>query len=46
VPHLHGASADRKTGLTVTLPTSFGEDSRGRIYICSQEGPVFRLVSK
>ncbi len=46
VPHLHGASADRRTGLTVTSPTSFGEDSRGRIYICSQEGSVFRLVSK
>jgi glucose/arabinose dehydrogenase len=46
VPHLRRASDDRKTGLTVTSPTSFGEDSRGRIYVCSQEGPVFRLVSK
>jgi glucose/arabinose dehydrogenase len=46
VPHLRRASADRRTGLTVSSPTSFGEDSRGRIYICSQEGPVFRLVSK
>jgi glucose/arabinose dehydrogenase len=46
VPHLHGASGDRKTGLTVALPTSFGEDDRGRVYVCSQEGPVFRLVAR
>jgi glucose/arabinose dehydrogenase len=46
VPHLRRASDDRKTGLIVTSPTSFGEDSRGRIYVCSQEGTVFRLVSK
>jgi glucose/arabinose dehydrogenase len=46
VPHLRRASDDRKTGLTVTSPTSFGEDGRGRIYVTSQEGPVFRLVSK
>ncbi len=46
VPHLTRASNDRKIGLAVTSPTSFGEDDRGRIYVCSQEGPVFRLVSK
>jgi len=46
VPHLKRASNDRKTGLTVASPTSFGEDGRGRIYVCSQAGPVFRLVSK
>jgi glucose/arabinose dehydrogenase len=46
VPHLKRASGDRRTGLTVASPTSFGEDGRGRIYVCSQEGPVFRLVSK
>jgi glucose/arabinose dehydrogenase len=46
VPHLRRASDDRRTGLTVTSPTSFGEDGRGRIYVCSQEGPVFRLVSR
>jgi len=42
VPHLH--RGDRKTGLTVASPTSFGEDDRGRIYICSQEGGVYRVV--
>jgi glucose/arabinose dehydrogenase len=46
VPHLRRASGDRKTGLTVASPTSFGEDDRGRIYVCSQEGPVFRLVAR
>ena len=46
VPHLRRASSDRKPGLTVASPTSFGEDGRGRIYVSSQEGPVFRLVSR
>jgi glucose/arabinose dehydrogenase len=46
VPHLHGASDDRRLGLTVPSPTSFGEDDRGRVYVCSQEGPVYRLVAR
>jgi glucose/arabinose dehydrogenase len=46
VPHLHHAGDDRRTGLTVASPTSFGEDDRGRIYVCSQEGPVFRIVGR
>jgi glucose/arabinose dehydrogenase len=46
VPHLRRASGDRRLGLTVALPTSFGEDDRGRIYVTSQEGPVYRLVSR
>ncbi|HMC50325.1 MAG TPA: PQQ-dependent sugar dehydrogenase [Solirubrobacterales bacterium] len=46
VPHLRRAGGDRKTGLTVASPTSFGEDDRGRIYVCSQEGAVFRLVAR
>jgi glucose/arabinose dehydrogenase len=45
-PHLHRAGGDRKTGLTVSSPTSFGEDDLGRIYIASQDGPVFRLTSR
>lgn len=44
VPHLRRASDDRRTGLTVSSPTSFGEDERGRIYVTSQAGPVYRLV--
>jgi glucose/arabinose dehydrogenase len=44
VPHLHGAGKDRRLGIEVPSPTSFGEDDRGRIYVCSQEGGVYRLV--
>jgi glucose/arabinose dehydrogenase len=46
VPHLHGASGDRRLGLHVDSPTSFGEDDQGRIYVCSLEGPVYRLVPR
>jgi Glucose / Sorbosone dehydrogenase len=45
VPHLHRAAHDRGLGLHVSSPTSFGEDDRGRIYVTSQEGPVYRLVA-
>ncbi len=38
------ASGDRSEGLTVAKPTSFGEDSCGRLYVASDEGEVFRLV--
>jgi hypothetical protein len=37
------ASGDRSEGLSVEKPTSFGEDSCGRIYVASAEGPVYRL---
>jgi hypothetical protein len=47
VPHLHGrASDDRRLGLSVESPSSFGEDDQGRIYVCSLSGPVFRLVPR
>jgi glucose/arabinose dehydrogenase len=46
VPHLRRASDDRRLGLSVASPTSFGEDDRGRVYVTSQEGPVYRLVSR
>ena len=45
-PHLKRAGGDRRLGLTVPSPTSFGEDGRGRLYVCSQSGPVFRLVRR
>jgi glucose/arabinose dehydrogenase len=35
----------RATGLSVPSTSSFGEDARGHIYICSLRGPVFRLAS-
>jgi glucose/arabinose dehydrogenase len=46
VPHLHGASDERRLGLSVAGPSSFGEDDRGRIYVCSLDGPVYRLVPR
>jgi glucose/arabinose dehydrogenase len=46
VPHLGGADGDRKLGLSVSEPSSFGEDDQGRIYVCSLEGPVYRLVPR
>ena len=46
VPHLRRAAGDRSLGLRVSSPSSFGEDTRGRIYISSLEGPVFRLVPR
>lgn len=45
-PHLRRANNDRRLGLTVASPTSFGEDDRGRIYVTSLEGPVYRLVPR
>jgi glucose/arabinose dehydrogenase len=45
-PHLGRASGDRKLGLSVSSPTSFGEDGRGRVYVASQGGPVYRLVAR
>ncbi len=46
VPHLRRASGDRKLGLGVSTPTSFGEDTHGRVYVASLEGPVYRLVPR
>jgi glucose/arabinose dehydrogenase len=46
VPHLHHASNDRKLGLSVSTPSSFGEDDHGRLYVCSLDGPVYRLVPR
>lgn len=46
VPHLKRASGDRKLGLSVASPTSFGEDQRQRLYVTSLEGPVYRLVPR
>jgi glucose/arabinose dehydrogenase len=46
VPHLGGASGDRRLGVDVPSPTSFGEDDQGRVYVCSQAGGVYRLVPR
>jgi glucose/arabinose dehydrogenase len=46
VPHLKRASDDRKLGLQVSSPSSFGEDQQQRLYVASLEGPVYRLVPR
>jgi glucose/arabinose dehydrogenase len=46
VPHLGKAGGDRKLGLHVDSPSSFGEDLAGHVYVVSLEGPVYRLVPK
>ena len=46
VPHLGRASDDRKLGLSVFSPSSFGEDTHDRIYVVSLAGPVYRLVPR
>lgn len=46
VPHLKGASDDRRLGLAVESPSSFGEDDAHHLYVASLSGPVFRLVQK
>jgi glucose/arabinose dehydrogenase len=37
------ASDDRAESLTVPRVSSFGEDSRGRLYAASLQGPVYRI---
>ncbi|HEX5609319.1 MAG TPA: PQQ-dependent sugar dehydrogenase [Solirubrobacterales bacterium] len=46
VPHLSRASDDRKLGLSVESPSSFGEDERGHVYVTSLAGPVYRLAPR
>jgi glucose/arabinose dehydrogenase len=46
VPHLHRASNEHALGLHVATPSSFGEDDHRRLYVCSLEGPVYRLVPR
>jgi len=35
-----------RTGLTVDTPVSFGEDARGRVYVVTLGGPVYRIVPR
>jgi glucose/arabinose dehydrogenase len=43
VPGLGGARKDRALGPSVPSPTSFGEGIKGRIYVVSGEGGVWKL---
>jgi glucose/arabinose dehydrogenase len=45
-PHLGAAGHDRRLGLEVSSPTSFGRDEQGRLYICSQAGAVYKLLGR
>jgi len=44
VPGLPTATGDRSEGLSVTGPSSFGEDACGHIYVVSLNGAVSRFV--
>ena len=46
VPRLRRVRGARFSGLTVRNPTSFGEDSRGRLYVTSLAGRVYRLAPR
>jgi glucose/arabinose dehydrogenase len=46
VPGRRRARGDRRLSVRVSTPSSFGIDHRGRIYVASLEGPVFRLVPR
>jgi glucose/arabinose dehydrogenase len=45
-PGLKRARGDHQLRLRVESPSSFGEDQRGRLYVASLEGPVYRLVPR
>ena len=45
-PHLKRASDDRRLGLRVGSPSSFGEDDQHHLFVASLEGPVYRLVPR
>jgi glucose/arabinose dehydrogenase len=45
-PHLKRAGEDRKLGLRVSNPSSFGEDDQHRLYVTSLDGAVYRLVPR
>jgi glucose/arabinose dehydrogenase len=39
------ATGRRATGLNISRTSSFGQDARGRIYVLSLDGPVYRIAS-
>jgi hypothetical protein len=41
-----GARSVHATRLHVSSLSSFGEDARGRVYVTSLDGPVYRLVAR
>jgi glucose/arabinose dehydrogenase len=45
-PNLKRASGERRLGLAVESPSSFGEDGAHHLYVASVAGPVYRLVRR
>ena len=43
VPRPGSATGNQSTGLHLSVPGSFGEGPTGRIYVASQNGPVYRI---
>ena len=41
-----GASGNRSTGLRLSALSSFGEDARGRVYVTSLNGGVYRIAPR
>jgi glucose/arabinose dehydrogenase len=46
VPRRSRGRRDRALGVQVDHPSSFGEGARGRIYVSSLDGPVYRLLRR
>jgi glucose/arabinose dehydrogenase len=46
VPHRRDGRHNRALGIHVDFPSSIGEGARGRLYVTSLSGPVYRLVKK
>lgn len=46
VPGLRRARDERRLGVSVEAPSSFGEDQRRNLYVASLEGPVYRIVER
>ena len=44
VPRLDGAVDDRPLGLSLTAVSSFGQTPDDRLFVCSLDGPVYRIA--
>jgi Glucose / Sorbosone dehydrogenase len=46
VPHRRRGKGDRRLGIHVDSPSSFGEGPGGTIYVASLAGPVYKLIHR
>ena len=44
IPRFAGAQDDKPIGLSVPFVSSFGQTLDGRLFVCSLEGPVYRIA--